>query len=139
MRTNLATTRPATQGNESAESFHPEQRLETRGNSLSCECLTAAVDHSGIVRKVLAGEVGQSESQFSKSLSGTKGGDFNQVVDRIRPSIRLDYAQRLADLERVGGLEDLAAQDLAHAAIRYLSTRRLPTKVGHTAKAGLQR
>lgn len=124
-----------TEGNDCAERFQPELTVERRGNSLSCACLTDAVDASGVIRKQLATEVGQSESQFSKSLSGMKGGDFNQVLDHIRPSIRLDYARRIAESEREGGLEDLAAERLALAAIQYLTTRRIPLRA---AKARLK-
>lgn len=138
MRTARATfpDRPlASEGNSSSENFQPCPQVESAGNSLSRRCLVAAIDHSGVQRKVLADEVGQKEPQFSKSLSGLPGGDFNAVVDKIRPVIRLDYARRLADAERAGGLEDLAAEDLAFAAIRYLSTRRIHVRM---AKAGLR-
>lgn len=118
--------------------FQPDLFVESHGNSLSCTCLTEAVDASGVIRKVLAEEVGQSESQFSKSLSGMKGGDFNQVVDNIRSDIRLDYARRLAEAEREGGLEDLAAEALAIAAIRYLGTRRQQPHRPRMAKASIK-
>lgn len=125
----------ASEGNDIDECFQSEACLETRGNSLSRRCLREAIDASGVIRKVLADEVDQTEQQFSKSLSGIKGGDFNQVLDNIRPSIRLDYAHRLADAERAGGLEELAAEALALAAIQYLRTRRIPMR---PAKAGLK-
>lgn len=140
MRSSLAHASHETEGNELATSFHDERPLESDGKSVSRRCLVEAVDayvgaNNNVSRKVLADEVGQTEQQFSKSLSGIKGGDFNEVIDNIRPEIRLDYARRLADAERDGGLQALAAEALAHAAIHFLSTLRGKPKA---AKAGLR-
>lgn len=137
MGASVARAPHATEGNAVENGFHVERPLETAGNSISCQCLSEAVDDSKVQHKVLAAEVGMTRSQFSKSLSGQPGGDFNHVIDHIRPSIRLDYARRLADAELEGGLEELAAQRLAHAAIHYLSTRQLSTRKP-MAKSGLK-
>lgn len=125
----------ASEGNDFADDCQPERMLATVSNSLSLRCLNEAIDGSGVPRKELAPECKQTAQQFSKSLSGAPGGNFTGVVDRIRPSIRLDYARRLADAEVSGGLEEAAAENLAMAAIRYLSTRRIPLR---QAKASLK-
>jgi hypothetical protein len=128
MAHNVSAAARATQGNDVERRFHTDHELERRGNSLSRRCLIEAIDaYVGVTqvpRKVLAQECGQSEQQFSKSLSGIKGGDFNEVLDNIRRDIRLDYARRMTDAEVPGGLQELAAEALAYAAIRYLSTMR---------------
>lgn len=140
MRSSVARAARATEGNELAPSFHGSREMETDGKSVSRRCLVEAVDayvgaNNDVSRKLLADEVGQTQQQFSKSLSGIKGGDFNEVVDNIRAEIRLDYARRLADAEREGGLQALAAEALAHAAIHFLSTLRMKPKA---AKAELR-
>lgn len=143
-RATVADLLTASEGNYRAPAFHgdaasvqPAPALESSRNSLSRTCLVAAVDHSGVPRKQLADEIGMSESQFSKTLGGLPGGDFCTVADRIRESIRLDYARRFVEAHRAGGLDDLAAEDLAHAAIRYLAVRRIAVNL-RPVKAALK-
>lgn len=124
MTQHSAAARATSEGNSVDARFQTERSVATRGNSLSLRCLNDAIDASGVPHKVLAAEVDQQPDQFSKSLNGARGGDFNGVLDNIRSAIRLDYARRMAEAERQGGLEDLAAEALAHAAIHFLATRR---------------
>ena len=135
MSATLRKAAAASEGNDFAFDSQSVRPVASPGKSLSLRCLNEAIDGSGVPRKELAPECGQTEQQFSKSLSGAPGGNFTGVVDRIRSAIRLDYARRLAACEHEGGLEDLAAEELGHAIIRYLSIRRGPRRM---AKASIK-
>lgn len=131
MRTNVATAPRPTEGNDFATDFQKDALLETIGNSISRQCLIDAI--GAVPHKVLAEELQMARGTFSKSLNGAPGGDFNYVLDNIRPEIRADYIRRMADAQKEGGLQELAAEALAHAAINFLSTLRM-----RSAKAGLR-
>lgn len=142
MRTSVATALKASEGNKLERSFQTEHGVESSGNSLALTCLNEAVDAfvgtTQIPRKVLAEECGQNEAQFSKSLSGARGGDFMGVIDKIRPEIRLDWLDRMTKAQQPGGLAELAAEQLIHAAVRFLvASNRWPAKFT-AAKAGLK-
>jgi transcriptional regulator with XRE-family HTH domain len=121
MRSSVEAQPAETTGRECATSCQTPAVVETAGKTIAIDCLAAAIDGSLVPRKVLADECGMSEGYFSKVARGEQG-DFLGLVYRLRADIRRDFAQRLAAAESADP-EELAAEQLAAAAIQFLKLR----------------
>lgn len=102
-------------------------------NSESLAQMNAAIDRSGIQRKVLAADLGLSESQFSRLTSGVQGFPI-ALLDRLPASIVLDYLDRMAH-ERGAHVERedaavMAATRLVEAALAFVRVKAQMAKAG---------
>jgi hypothetical protein len=111
----------ATPEPESADDCHADGAEERDGKSRALDCLAAAIDASLVPRKLLAAECDMSESYFSKVCRGEQG-DWLALLYKLRPSIRQDFICRFAESER-SDPEERAAEQLLHAALRFLRLR----------------
>lgn len=108
--------------------------METPGNFLSCELLAAAIDGSGMTRKVLADDhLGISEGELSKLLAS---GRFRlELIDRLPPAIRADWQRRMDEAEDVSVREQIVIARALHALVDALTM--LKGRRGRMAKAGM--
>ena len=118
--------RSATLGNEHVATCHASAPMGTDGKRLALRCLNDAIDASATARKVLAGECGLSEAQFSRLTGGAQGFPL-PLLDRLPDSIVLDYLDRMAH-ERGAHVERedaavLAATRLAEAAMAFVRVK----------------
>lgn len=90
--------------------------MASHGNSLAVACLLAALDESGIPRKVFASDLGLTEPELSKALSSQR---FDiRWLDELPPVVALDWFTRYARQKfgahvRLPEPEDLFAHVLA--------------------------
>ena len=122
MSRNLVASSAATEGERFAPAYHPQPAVVTDGKSFSLGCLNAAIDASGVPRKALAADCGLSDAQFSRLTSGVQGFPVS-LLDRLPKPITSDFLRRMDDALGCDPVA-AAAEQLAMAAVRYLSVAR---------------
>jgi hypothetical protein len=124
----------ATEGNEVANTFHRDDK------DAAVEIWRDVVEHAGVDDGILAKECQVSAGYFSKVASGAQGCLLALVyrVGRKRPELRREFLARLAEREGLD-LADIAAEQLAITAIRFLRARRRTFPRPTMAKASVSR
>lgn len=113
----------ATLGKPLATDYHPPR------DSMALRCLNESIEawcaETGRTRKELAGLLGVSDAQFSRLTSGVQAFGVAQL-DLLPRDLRLDFYQRVNQIDAGADLEALLAGRLAHAAINFLSCCKKP-------------